>query len=656
MHFFRIPASRFVKAAAGSAGRRRSSVLRALVAAVLLAALGSSFAAPASAATGPKQGVKQWQQALEGLKMPGKGCFDAAYPKVAWKLTKCKVAQKTPFEPPPPLPSGGAPPPQLVGGAAGATDYSAVVSGLLTSAVGSFDSESAGVTESGPTPEATGPGPVAANKYTLQLNSQTFTTPACSTSPACVGWAQFVYDSNGNDVYIQYWLEHYDATCPSAFTQFTFPSDPTDIYCYTNSPGAGALTVTAPTAAQLSNVTLTGNAPSGGNDAVVMADGGTAVGTNTEPDSLLHLANSWNTAEFGVFGDGYGTEATFSTGTDLKVRVTTHSGTTAAPTCVQESFTGETNSLNLAGAPALTTGAAPAIVTEQNTSPGLNGCAAANGWGEIHLNTFRNLAYNFQASGDFDLATVGSTPAVSSSFNVQARLVTFTPNPSLSVSRAVAAQVGHSQVAVCLGQRLPLEVNRQAVPLASGAWLALPGGGTVSRTGNAYLIRDAKGDSVQATPDSYLGTPYLDVQVGLGRWPAAIHGLLANAGTNADAVATSGGAVLSAPFQFGEFYKLYGTSWRVPAKQDLLSACGDKVVSGNPPASYEASNLPPRLYKAALAVCVSAGVKAPALLDACTLDVAVLGKGATTVYRTLPAKVTWGKIVPPPVRPPTTRR
>jgi hypothetical protein len=38
-------------------------------------------------------------------------------------------------------------------------------------------------------------------------------------------------------------------------------------------------------------------------------------------------------------------------------------------------------------------------------------------------------------------------------------------------------------------------------------------------------------------------------------------------------------------------------------------------------------------------------VRAPALLDACTLDVAVLGKKAVNVYRTLPTNVIWGKIV-----------
>lgn len=61
------------------------------------------------------------------------------------------------------------------------------------------------------------------------------------------------------------------------------------------------------------------------------------------------------------------------------------------------------------------------------------------------------------------------------------------------------------------------------------------------------------------------------------------------------------------------------------------------------------SNLSPRLARAARAACIAAGVKAAPLLDACTVDVAVLGtKAAATIYRTIRAGVIWGKITAPP--------
>ena len=586
---------------------------------------------------------------MQQLRLPGKGCFTAAYPTVRWRPTRCKRALHIPFEPAPPTPPGGSPPPQAVGGAPGATDYSAVVSGVLSSANGSFDSESAGVTETGPVPTATGPGAAAANTYSLQLNTETFKTSSCSTSASCVGWEQFVYDSANNDVYTQYWLEHYDATCPSGWTTFTFPSQPSDIYCFTSSSGT-VLTVSAPAAGSLSNVTLTGKAPSGGNDAVVMTVGGTAVGTSTDPDSLLNLASNWNTAEFGVFGDGWGSRASFSSGADIKVRVTTHSGVKTAPSCVMESFTGETNSLNLQGAPTIVTPApAPAMVTDQSTASGTPGCATANGLGDTHLTTFRHMLYDFQASGDFELATTGP------GFVVQARQVSGAPAwPSAAVNQAIAARIGASSVAVCTAPTR-LVINNQVRNLASGAQVSLPGGGAVSLSGSAYLIRAANGDSVRAQVNP--GTPnWIDVTVGLHRWPVPQAGLLANAAASSTALESRGGVVLTAPFPFAEFYGLYGNSWRVPARQSLLNPCGRKVISGNPRTLFYSSNLPPELAKLGRAICLNSGVRAAPLLDACTVDVVMLRtRSAARAYHNEPANLTVGIISPPLPSPPGLR-
>ena len=616
-----------------------------LAIASLLTVLGTSAGNAAVRAPQATGGTGKWQQAIAQLRLPGKGCFTAAYPKVQWLPATCKAASHIPFEPAPP---GANPPSQSVGGG-GANDYSAVVSGLMSSATGSFDSESSGVTESGPIPLPTGGvGPVTANTYSLQLNTQTFTTTLCSSSSACVGWEQFVYDSANNDVYIQYWLEHYDATCPSGWTTFTFPNAPSDIYCYTSSLG-GPLAVTAPTAAELTSVTLTGEDPAGGLDAVKMTDGGNAVGSATDPDSLLNLANSWNTAEFGVFGDGNGTQANFSAGTNLEVGVVTHSGTKAAPSCVMESFTGETNSLNLAGTPALGTQASPTMVSDQTSSPGTPSCATASGIGDTHLTTFRDLLYDFQASGDFQLATTGP------GFVVQTRQVSGAPTwPNADVNQDIATRIGTSDVAVCTAPTR-LVVNNRITNLANGTQLNLPNGGRVSLSGgNTYLIRGANGDSVRAQVNP--GNPtWINVAVGLNRWPVTESGLLANAGTNADAIESRGGTVLTAPFAFNEFYGLYGNSWRVPANQSLLSACGRKVVSGNPRTLFYTGNLPPTLAKQARVVCLDAGVRVAPLLDACTVDVVVLGRAAAKAYLSQPANVTLGEITLPPYGGPALR-
>jgi len=398
-------------------------------------------------------------------------------------------------------------------------------------------------------------------------------------------------------------------------------------------------------------VTLTGTATTGGNDTVVMTTGsGQATATSVNSDSMLNLANAWKGVEFTVVGDCCLTQANFSAGTTLKVKTTVHNGTKIAPSCVVEGFTGETNNLNLVGTPAIGTQGSPAIVSEQTSNPGTAAsCATAAGIGDTHLTTFRNLLYDFQASGDFELATTGPH------FIVQARQVSGAPTwPNAAVNQAVATRIGTSDVAVCLAPTR-LVINSRTVNLANGVQRNLPDGGDVSRYGNVYLIRGQSGDSVRAEVNP--GNPsWINVSVGLGRSPATVHGLLANAGNNVNAIQSRGGTVLTAPFAFNEFYHLYGDSWRVPANQSLLSACGGKVASGDPQKLLYSSDLNPELYKTAHAVCVGAGVKAAPLLDACTVDVAVLrNKAAARVYLSVPTDVTWGKITLPPFGSPAIR-
>jgi len=496
-------------------------------------------------------------------------------------------------------------------------------------------------------------GTAGPNVYSLQLNTNTNlpATSSCRTASNpgfCFGWQQFVYDSYLKEIQVEPALLGYGNPCTGTFNTPDGAGN-----CYDENENTAAVPQLTPQQLMSESVKFTGQVGlvSGTlTDTVKLIDSGTGYAA-TAPDKLVNLAGNWKDAQFGLYGDRGGGEANFTAGTDLKVNLVTHSGTTMAPQCVTFNSTGESNNLFLQPAPTLGTQPSPTMESDQNsnqpTSPAA--CATASGWGEIHLATFgcascsAHLSYNFQASGDFQLAAApvpsGGPPA-----NVQTRLVPFAANPNLSVSQDIAAQVGRSQVAVCNAQPLRLEINKHAVQLADGHRIGLPGHGSVSRQGNAYLIRDGHGDTVQAAPDSYLGVPYLDVSVGLGRWPTTVSGLLANAGNIANGIESKSGTVLTAPFSFGEFYKLYGNSWRVTPTQDLLSACGTKFASGNPTENYEASNLPPKEYQTAHAVCVAAAVRAPALLDACTLDVAVLGKEAVNVYRTLPTNVIWGKI------------
>ncbi len=607
--------------------------------AAVLTVLGSSVAA-AAGGTPPPVSTAKWQQAVQGLRVPGKGCFTASYPMVQWRRTQCKAAPHVPYAPAPGYRS------QAVGHGTGytvgnGTDYSAEVSGSLSSVMGSFDSITPGATETG----SFNGGPSAPNTFSLQLNTNTFTSTACagSPNPGCQGWEQFIYSTHFNMVLIEFTMLNYDATCPSGW----FLSGTA---CVINTFGTG---LSSPlTVAELPGVTLTGSASPGGNDTVVLTNpsSGTAIAMNA--DDLLGLANNWTDVEWGIFGESGppGNAADFSPGTTLAARTTTHNGTRLAPSCVMEGFTAETNNLNLAPTPMIGTQGSPTLISTQTNGPtsGAPACATARGIRDTHLRTFRNLFYDFQASGDFELATTGP------GFIVENRQISSAPMwPNAAVNQAVAARVGKSDVAVCTTPTR-LVINKKEVGLANGGHINLPGGGKVSLNGNAYLIQDAAGDSVTAAVNN--GSPdWINASVGLGRWPETVQGLLANAGTDVEAVQARSGTVLTAPFAFKEFYGLYGNSWRVPASQSLLSACGTKVASGNPQNVFYPNDLPPKIASAARAACLAAKVRAAPLLDACTVDVAVLGRKAPfSIYRTMPTDITWGKITPPTANRHTT--
>lgn len=312
----------------------------------------------------------RWQEAIANLPLPGEGCFTASYPALEWQATQCKVAPEVPMEPAGNLSAPATP--LAVKPVGNGNDYSAVVTGPITEATGSFADVSRGITEKGQYDDS---GPNLANTFSLQLNTQFFSgSPTCSGSSnpsKCLAWQQFVYDTHSNTVFMQYWLIDYSATCPSHW--FTYKSD-----CYTNSP-ASSFAGGDLTAAELATAKLSGFANLGSTDEVELSNGSQASSVDN-PDSVLDLAKSWNTTEFDVFGDAGGGQAKFGKKTTFEAQTTLSSGSLAAPECVKEGFTGETNNLKLTGTPALGTVATPTMGSEQtNRTPKHASCATAPG-------------------------------------------------------------------------------------------------------------------------------------------------------------------------------------------------------------------------------------------------------------------------------------
>src|SRR5262249_50089315 len=161
---------------------------------------------------------------------------------------------------------------------------------------------------------------------------------------------------------------------------------------------------------------------------------------------------------------------------------------------------------------------------------------------------FNGLLYDFQASGDFVLAQVDQ------GFTVQTRQASGAPQwPNAAVNKAVAARLGKTQVAVCLApppgstaQVGQLVVDGKVTPLDDGKSLTLADGVQVLRRGNVYFITSDGGDSVRAE----VNPTWINVNVGLSHWPAAVHGLIANANSNVNKIETRDHFVLNNPFPF----------------------------------------------------------------------------------------------------------
>ena len=350
---------------------------------------------------------QEWRNSMSQIPQPKKGCFTAKYPSLEWQEVPCTNAPDLPYPPA----RGNRP--QTVGGS---NDFAGEVTGLISSATGSFDSITGVTSESGVKGNG---GAVTSDTYSLQLNTKPFTTSMCSSSPnaGCLGWQQFVY-SNAGTAFIQYWLLRFNTTCPSGFITFQFPSS-TDIFCFKNGPNAVSVPVQPIT--NLANLSLGGTANAGGTDSIIMTTAeGTVAAANQ--DSILGLASGWKGAEFLIVGDCCGNQANFNAGSAIVVRTTVHHGDKTAPTCVLEGFTGETNNLDLIATPATGTLPSPAIIsTQSNASNTVASCAPATGIGDTHLTTFNGLLYDFQASGDFILADSGPD------FIVQTRQVSGAP-------------------------------------------------------------------------------------------------------------------------------------------------------------------------------------------------------------------------------------
>jgi hypothetical protein len=558
-----------------------------------------------------------WREVMSRKPPPHKGCFTAAYPKLEWAEVQCGGT------------SGGLHLPALGNAPGNNNTEIAIGTGSLSEAIGSFDivSGAASVTDS---------NSLKADAFSLQLNTNFFQVTLCTNSSNC-GWQQFVFESYGcpdqngqptDCVQIIYWLRDW-TNCPMGWGTFV---DAARTHCAVQTQGT--LTPHEPITS-LKKLRLTGrfyvtdDTDPTKNMVGAIFDDGQMLYMNAGPDllAMTGLNHVWQEAEFNVFGQENGSQAQFSSPTTLLVRtqIDDQAGN-IFPACIQFGFTRESNNLHVIQPPTITKAQFPSIAFQESTNSPMQPVNCAASVGDTHLMTFDGLFYDFQASGEFLLAQ----PAPD--FIVQTQQVSGAPNwPNAAINKAVGVKMGKTQVAICLAPDR-LEIDGKRARLDKGKSLSLPGGVSLFRRGDTYFIWRPGGDVVRADVNN---NEYIDVYV--GHAPGAkVGGLLGNAnGPTSDDIAIQAGSTLTQPISFTDLYGRYADSWRIAPNQSLLCP-GHKIESGKPVAPIYATDLTQSQNSFAQGVCAAAGVKDPTLLEACILDVTVIGSNsAANVFASL---------------------
>ncbi len=278
---------------------------------------------------------------MSKVPLPGNGCYVATRATSTWQEVACRPAPDVILAPG--AISGGGPPKLIIGGHNG-IDVEPQTASPISWAEGSFPLIT-GLTTETDSVEGT-------NEYSLQLNSNKFVHPICQGAPpslrsSCRGWQQFAYVPGS--LFMQYWLVSYNlescsgsSCCPSGWTQYddTF-RQVTD--CYKSA--AGVFPPAEPIT-NLSNMRVIGTA--GSNDTAIFSSGNDTLYALSAP-TVLNLNSNWTAAEFNIFGYNLASNAQFNDNVAMVVQILTNTTpvTTAAPSYLVQSETGETNSLTL---------------------------------------------------------------------------------------------------------------------------------------------------------------------------------------------------------------------------------------------------------------------------------------------------------------------
>lgn len=191
------------------------------------------------------------------------------------------------------------------------------------------------------------------NSYTLQMNSNFFTTSSCGSIPQCEGWEQFVFENppgaGQGSLFIQDWLvatgPGFNGCPPGNGWEYL-----RGLGCVQNSPFS--VNVPNVSVTNLAEVVETGTAASTG-DSIFMSVGSTEYGMqNVQGDGITDLSAHWMGSEFNIIGNAGGSTADFNSGAKISISIQADDGVKTKPACPANSgTTGESNNLFFVHAP-----------------------------------------------------------------------------------------------------------------------------------------------------------------------------------------------------------------------------------------------------------------------------------------------------------------
>ncbi|HEY8636388.1 MAG TPA: RHS repeat-associated core domain-containing protein [Candidatus Limnocylindrales bacterium] len=286
--------------------------------------------------------------------------------------------------------------------------------------------------------------------------------------------------------------------------------------------------------------------------------------------------------------------------------------------------------------------------------PGGGACLIGScGFGDTHMETADRTHFDFQAAGEFLIAT-----SPDGRIQVQTRQEPVMGGTVITFTTAVAANVDGDRVGVYAKEPSFLVVDGQPVNAVDIAE-QLPHGGALERHGGRVTVGWPDGSQLLVSRNGSTLDYTLVASKAAG---PTLRGLLGNAdGNPANDLTGRDGSVLSRsdPDFHTKLYAQFGNSWRVSQATSLFDyGPGESTATFTnlaiPSAEATVASLSASGRTMAQTICQAAGVRVEPLLDDCILDVgetgdasfaadtaAVAASGATVAgTQTSPAQVT----------------